>query len=151
MMLLVCLLCLFAIGTSLPIVISRNGGRSRRRRAAYLLEEKKRVATCCTARMVNPDIKIGQCPNVIREYKHLYTRDSVSFLKDYYTCRCDIVYVKPSYIVGQWFVAFLGISCMLSGSFAIAICVIGLAMEAYGRLWNSIRCITFPLNPIRKT
>jgi hypothetical protein len=106
-LLVICVLCFMAMGSSFPIIITRGGGNSARRRrqreqrrARYIIEEKRRVNTCCLTRTVNPDIKIGECPNVINDYKQLYSRDSVSLLKDYYKHHCDIVWVRenpPSY------------------------------------------------------
>ena len=126
-LLVVCVLCFMAMGSSFPIVISRGGSSSARRRRQreqrrekYLMEERRRVNTCSVTRMVNPDIKIGQCPNVINDYKQLYSRDSVSLLKNYYKYHCDIVWVRenpPSY-----FSNFLTMIIIFLVSFAISAC-----------------------------
>jgi len=124
-LLVVFVLCFMAMGSSFPIVISRSGGSSARarrqrekRRERYLMEEKWRVNTCSVTRMVNPDIKIGECPNIINEYKQLYSRDSVSLLKNYYKHYCDIVWVREN--PPGYFSNFLTMIIIFLVSFAIA-------------------------------
>jgi len=133
MLIALMLLCLLELGICLPIVISRNGGSSRRRRREkYIMEERRRVNTCCVARMVIPDIKLGECPNIINEYKQLYAGDSVCFLKNYYTQTCDIVAIKtqtPNY-VGN----FIGFICMLFMLYTAFACVFCLGVEIHYRI-----------------
>lgn len=134
--LVLCLLvvCLLPLGSGLPIVISRNGGRSRRRRERYIREEKWRVNTCSVARAVNPDIKLGECPNVISDYKQLYTRDSVSSLKNYYRCKCDIPYIQKRYPLGDCFTALLGITFVSLVSLIVITLIVALFREIYARI-----------------
>jgi hypothetical protein len=141
-LLVVCVLCFIALGSSIPIVISRYGGSSRQQRERYLMEERQRVNTCCVARMVNPDIKIGECPNIINEYKQLYARDSVCFLNNYYKHRCDIVFVKEN--CSHPLCAFLGAlfmsTFMLTFSFTVISCICCLIKAIYVGI---VSCITF--------
>ena len=136
--LVLCLLvvCLLPLGSGLPIVISRNGGRSRRRRERYIMEEKRRVNTCSLARAVNPDIKLGECPNITNEYKQLYTRDSVSSLKNYYRGKCDIPYIPRRYPLGEYIGSFLGIIFTLLASVTIITTALVFIMEIYSRVVN---------------
>lgn len=122
-LLVVCVLCFMAMGSSFPIVISRGGSssaRRRRQRARYIIEENRRVNTCSLTRTVNPDIKIGQCPNVINDYKQLYSRDSVSLLENYYKYHCDIVWVREN--PPGYFSNFLTMIIIFLVSLAISAC-----------------------------
>lgn len=146
-LLVVCVLCFMALVSSIPIVvISRYGGRSARKRQQrqkrYIIEEKRRVNTCCLTRMVNPDIKIGECPNVINEYKQLYSRDSVSLLKNYYKHRCDIVFVKENR--SHPICAFLGAIFMLAFSLTVISCIFAMVVGIYSRIAN---WVTFVMRP----
>lgn len=137
--LVLCLLVVFLLplGSGLPIVISRNGGssaRRRRRRERYIREEKWRVNTCSVARMVNPDIKLGECPNVINDYKQLYTRDSVSSLKNYYKGNCDILYIQERLPFCIYFNAFLATLFVLLASITTTGLIVALIMEIYSRI-----------------
>jgi hypothetical protein len=127
-------LCIAALGNSIPITISRYGGNSgrRQRREMYALEERRRSNTCCLARLLNQNIKLGKCPSIENEYKKLFERRSVSFLDDYYRHRCDvvdIVEIKPDY-----FCAFLGASCMTLASLFSLGCAVGLVKEIFSNI-----------------
>jgi hypothetical protein len=112
---------------AIPVVISRYGGRSSARQVQYAREETRRVNTCSLARIIHPDIQIGQCPNVVPKY---HTEDSASLLRDYYKNRCDKVYTSapPPFIVG----AFFGIvSCLATVGlfFCFVVIVINLLIK----------------------
>ena len=100
-------------GNSLPIVISRYGGRSRRcAHARQIIQERDRrirYNTCSLACLTNKHIKIGFCPNNLNEYKKLYTRDSFSYLEDYYKNRCDIVVEEKKNPLFATFLILLGL------------------------------------------
>jgi len=143
--LVLCLLvvCLLPLGNGLPIVISRNGGRSRRRRERYILEEKLHINTCSLARLVNPDIKLGECPNIINEYKQLYTRDSMSSLKNYYKGKCDILrVVQEPTLVGKIVGLVLGIIFLSLLSLTFITLILVFIIEIYSRAVNLVLFIT---------
>ena len=146
--LVLCLLvvCLLPLGSGLPIVISRNGGRSRRRRERrerYIMEEKWRVNTCCVARAVNPDIKLGECPNIINEYKQLYTRDSFSSLKNYYKGNCDILRgVQEPTLISKIIGAVLGIIFLSLLSLICITLILVFIIEIYSRTVNLVLFLT---------
>lgn len=138
MLRLLLVLCLFAMGSSLPVVISRYSDTRRRQR--YLMEERRRINTCSLARMVNPDIKIGQCPNNTNEYKQLYT---VSLLTNYYTRNCDVFIMKEKTSnASNYFTAFLAASFMLLSSFVLITCLVGFIMEIYSRIARYVAFLT---------
>jgi hypothetical protein len=146
--LVLCLLvvCLLPLGSGLPIVISRNGGRSRRRRERrerYILEEKWHINTCSLALLVNPDIKLGECPNIINEYKQLYTRDSMSSLKNYYKGKCDILrVVQEPTLVGKIVGLVLGIIFLSLLSLTFITLILVFIIEIYSRAVNLVLFIT---------
>lgn len=117
------LCCFLAATTGLPIVISRYGGG---RTQEHRIEERRWINTCSVARLVNPDIKLGQCPFVKNDYKHLYTRDSSCFLRDYYKNRCDILWIKERGYLDDFLTGLIAASFMLMASITIVGCVIGL-------------------------
>jgi len=134
--LVLCLLVVFLLplGSGLPIVISRHSGRSRRRREKYIMEQKWRVNTCSVARAVNQDIKLGECPNIINEYKQLYTRDSFSSLKNYYKDKCDILRgVQEPTLVDKIVGAVLGIIFLSLLSLICITLILAFAIEIYSR------------------
>jgi hypothetical protein len=98
------------------------------------MEENRRGKTCLVARLVNPDIKLGECPNIINEYKQLYTRDSVSSLKNYYKSKCDIPHIKQRYLLGEYFGVFLGIIFLSLLSFIFITLIVALVVEIYSRI-----------------
>jgi hypothetical protein len=121
------LFCFLALGTGLPVVISRYGGRRRRQRA----EEHRWINTCS---LVNPDINLGQCPFVKNDYKHLYTRDSLCFLEDYYKTRCDIVRIKEHSYLDKFLCGLTAACFMLMVSITVISCAIGLFIEFCRRI-----------------
>jgi hypothetical protein len=99
------------------------------------MEEKWRVNTCSVARLVNPDIKIGECPNIINEYKQLYTRDSMSSLKNYYKGKCDILQgVQEPTLVDKIVGVVLGIIFISLLSLIFITLMVVLVMEIYSRI-----------------
>ena len=142
--LVLCLLVVFLLpfGSGLPIVISRYGGRSRRRRERYIMEEKRRVNTCSVARAVNPDIKLGECPNIRNEYKQLYARDSFSYLKNYYKSKCDIPHIKERYLVGELWGALLLITLISLVSLIVVTLIVASVMEIYSRIVKIVVFLT---------
>lgn len=129
--LVLCLLvvCLLPLGSGLPIVISRHSGRSRRRQ----MEENRRGNTCSVTRMVNPDIKLGECPRVINDYKQVYVRNSFSSLRNYYQCNCDIPHIQERYLLGEYFGVFLGTTFLSLVSLIFITLIVALVMEMYSR------------------
>ena len=123
--------CFLAVGTGLPIVISRYGGS---RPQEHRIEEHRWINTCSVARLVNPDIKLGRCPLVKNEYKHLYTRDSSCFLEDYYKTRCDIVRIKERSYLDDFICGLTGACFMLVFSVTFITSVIGLFIELCMRI-----------------
>ena len=146
--LVLCLLvvCLLPLGSGGPITISRNGGRSRRRRERrqrYIMEEKWRVNTCCVARAINPDIKLGECPNIINEYKQLYTRDSFSSLKNYYKGKCDIVRgVQEPTLADKIFGVVLGTIVLSLLCLIVVTLIVALVMEIWSRIIKLVAFLT---------
>jgi hypothetical protein len=124
------LFCFLALGTGLPVVISRYGGRRRRQRA----EEQRWINTCSVARVVNPDINLGQCPFVKTDYKHLYTRDSLCFLDDYYKNRCDIVRIKERGYLDDFLCGLTAACFMLMASMTVVSCAFALFIELCRRI-----------------
>ena len=142
--LVLCLLvvCLLPFGSGLPIFISRNGGSRRGRRERYIMEEKWRVNTCSVARLVNPDIKLGECPNVINEYKQVYARDSFSYLKNYYQGKCDIPHIQERYLVGELVGALLLITLISLVSLIVVTLTVALVIEIYSRIIKLVAFLT---------
>ena len=142
--LVLCLLVVFLLplGSGLPIVISRNGGRSRRRREKNIMEEKRRVNTCSVARAVNPDIKLGECPCIINDYKQVYARDSFSSLKNYYAGKCDIPHIKERYLVGEVVGALLLITLISLVSLIVVTLTVALVIEIYSRIVKIVVFLT---------
>lgn len=124
------LFCFLALGTGLPVVISRYADRRRRQRA----EEHRWINTCSVARMVNPDIKLGQCPLVNPDYKHLYKRDSLCFLDDYYKTRCDIVRIKERNYLDEFLCGLTAACFMLMFTATVISCAFGLFIEFCRRI-----------------
>jgi len=121
MLMLVCLLCLMMTTEtlSIPIVISRYGGRSRKSKISRQLyeREKRSVAnTCSVTRMVIPGIVLGECPRIQVNYQEFYARGSKSSLDEYYKGRCDILDYKyrgkPYPVWVELFVIFSLILCV---------------------------------------
>lgn len=125
------LFCFLAAATGLPVVISRYGGSNRQ---AHRIEERRWINTCSVARMVNPDIKLGQCPLAKNDYKHLYTRDSSCFLEDYYRNRCDIVRIRERGYLDAFLCGLIVACFMLMVSITFIGCAIGLFKELCRRI-----------------
>jgi len=145
--LVLCLLvvCLLPLGSGLPIFISRYGGRSRRRRERrerYIMEQKWRVNTCSVARLVNPDIKLGECPCIINDYKQVYARDSFSSLKNYYRGKCDIPNIKERFLLGEYFGVFMGITFLSLLSIIFITLTVALVVEIYSRIVKIVVFLT---------
>lgn len=113
----ICALCLFALGNSLPIVISRYGGRSSATRHQYPTYSK-----------------INSCSAMKTQYKNIYAQDSLSFLDNSYNRNATNVNVCA--IIGTFF--------MVLASFVCAVCVICFVLEIAKRI---VRCVAFPFRP----
>lgn len=127
------LFCFLVATTALPVVISRYGG-SRRSRQKEQTEENRWINTCSVARMVNPDIKLGQCPLAKNDYKHLYTRDSLCFLEDYYKTRCDIIRIKERSYLDDFLCGLTAACFMLMFTATVISCALGLFIEICRRI-----------------
>lgn len=116
----------------IPIVICRYGGNSkasRYRKAQYLKAEMQHTNTCSVARMIHPDIEIGQCPNVVPQYHDIYVADSASLLTDYYINKCDKVNIPaPPSFVGSLVGGFFGILGLLA-TFGLFFCFVVIVID----------------------
>jgi len=111
----------------IPVVISRNGRRGTRRQHNDFV----RVNTCSLARMVLPTIKIGKCPATFDDYRHLYSRDSVSFLDSYYKKHCDIVYIREPNFGDRYITPLIGLTFMLMALLLFTSCITGVVVKIY--------------------
>jgi len=125
-------LCLLAAATSIPIVICRNGGNSGRRRR-QVQQWKQQRNTCEMIRLVNPVIKLGECPIVSNTYTRLYTKDQVSFLDDYYRGQCDIVTIREKSAINCLICGMIGTAFMLLFSTLCCMCVVIILVKTYER------------------
>jgi hypothetical protein len=98
------------------------------------MEEKRRVNTCSVTRLVNPDIKLGECPNFINDYKQLHARDSMSSLKNYYKDKCDIPHIQERYLVGELVGTLLLITLISLVSLIVITLTVALVMEIWSRI-----------------
>jgi uncharacterized membrane protein len=93
--------------------------------------------------MVNPDIKLGECPNVINEYKQVYARDSMSSLKNYYKGKCDIARgVQEPTLVGELVGALFGITFVSLVSLIVITLIVALLREIYSRIITLVAFLT---------
>jgi len=130
-MFIVFIVYILRLGDGFMVVISRNGG-SRSRRHKYVLAEKnRRVNTCSLARMVLPTIKIGKCPATFDDYRHLYSRDSMSFLDSYYKKHCDIVYIREPNFGDRYITPLIGLTFMLMALLLFISCITGVVVKIY--------------------
>jgi hypothetical protein len=108
-----------------------------------MMEEKRRVNTCSVARAVNPDIKLGECPNVINEYKQVYARDSMSSLNNYYKGKCDIARgVQEPTLVGKIVGAVLLITIISLVFLIVVTLTVALVIEISSRIIKLVAFLT---------